>query len=119
MCIRDRSVSCAERAMHEERNHEICDCYINGMTLKDCGKKFKLSPERIRQILRQEGVFKHARARPQTYGLKQGLVEDSSRDEFLGINISEADKDALRAEAKRRGLSMSRLSSDFIKEMLD
>lgn len=92
---------------YEERNKEICQCYINGMTLSECGKKFNLSSERVRQVLRLAGVLKDSRAKQQT-----------DRDEFLGINISETDKVALREEAARRGLSMSRLSSDFIKEML-
>jgi hypothetical protein len=42
----------------------------------------------------------------------------SDRDEFLGINISEADKTALREEAARRGISMSALTADLIKDML-
>lgn len=104
--------------MHEERNQEMCQCYINGMTLQECGERFHISHERVRQILKQAGVFKNSRAKQQNVGLKAGLVESDTRDEFLGINISETDKDALRAEAARRGLSMSKLSSDFIKEML-
>lgn len=104
--------------MHEERNKEICTAFVNGATVADCSEQFKLTRERVRQILRQAGVFGDSRVRPQTIGLTEGLVQSDTRDEFLGVIVSEADKAALRAEALRRGLSMSRLSSDFIKEML-
>lgn len=93
--------------MSKERNEEICRLYVSGLTLNQCGDIFKLSHERVRQILRKAGVFKRDRA-----------VERSDRDEFLGVNLTEADKDALRAEAERRGVSMSSLTSDLIKDML-
>lgn len=94
-------------AAHVERNTEICRLYVEGATLQEVGEGFKLSRERVRQILRKNGVYKKDRA-----------VEKSGRDEFLGVNITESDKAALREEASRRGLSMSALTSDLIKDML-
>lgn len=88
-----------------ERNDEICRLYIEGASIYDIGPQFKLSHERVRQILRQRGILREDRAL-------------SDRDEFLGVNISEQDKDALRAEAARRGLSMSALTADLIRDML-
>lgn len=93
--------------MSKERNEEICRLYVGGLTLRECGQHFKLSHQRVRQILRRAGVFK-----------RDQLVERSDRDEFLGVNLTEADKIALRAEAERRGVSMSALTSDLIRDML-
>ena len=90
-----------------ERNDLICQRYVAGATLQEVGRAFHISNERVRQILRKAGVFKTDRRK-----------EVSDRDVFLGVNVSEADKVALRAEAERRGMSMSMLTSDLIKEML-
>lgn len=90
-----------------ERNEVICSRYTSGETLQDIATSLKLSRERVRQILRKHGVFK-----------KDRPVERSDRDEFLGVNISEADKLALKEEASRRGISMSALTADLIKDML-
>lgn len=104
--------------MNEQRDKEIVACYIGGKTLEQCGQEFKITRERVRQILRKHGILKHARVKPKVGLDDGGVVKTDGRDEFLGVNISEGDKQALREEAERRGLSMSRLSSDFIKEML-
>lgn len=101
-----------------ERNGAICRRYVAGATLQEVSQEFLLSRERVRQILRKAGVFKGDRLRPSHLGLRDGVVESSARDVFLGINISERDKVALRAEAERRGISMSALTSDLIKDML-
>ncbi len=93
--------------INTERDTRICQLYTSGQTLQEIGTSFKLSRERVRQILRKQGVYR-----------KDRLVVKSDRDEFLGVNISDADKVALRAEAARRGLSMSALTSDLIKDML-
>lgn len=90
-----------------DRNFQVCRRYIDGATLDECAVQFKISHERVRQILRKAGVYRRDR-----------LVARSDRDEFLGVNISEADKTALRAEAARRGISMSALTADLIKDML-
>ncbi len=104
--------------MHEQRNEEIAVCYVvEGKTLEECGQKFGITRERVRQILRKNGIFKAKKT--QKVGLNTKGVVEEGRDVFLGINISESDKRALREEAERRGISMSRLSSDLLKGMLE
>lgn len=105
--------------MFKERNDEICKLYtVEGLTTQQCAERFKISRERVRQILRRAGIYRKDRAEQKILGLRNGVVETAARDEFLGVNLSESDKHALRAEAERRGVSMSSLTSDLIKEML-
>lgn len=104
--------------MHEERNKDICEAHVNGLTIAECSVKFGLTRERVRQILRKAGMLNDSRSKPPAMGLNQGVVESGARDEFLGVLMSDAEKAGLREEAMRRGLSMSRLSSDFIREAL-
>lgn len=94
--------------MNSERDEEICRLFVDGMSLHDCSVRFGVSHERIRQILRKAKVFKGKRP-----------LDKSDRDEFLGVNLTEADKIRLRAEAGRRGMSMSMLTSDLIRDMLN
>lgn len=90
-----------------ERNEEICRLYVSGLSIYDLRDQFKVSHETIRQILRRAGVFK-----------KDRHVEASERDVFLGVNVTDAVKTALREEAEKNGMSMSELSSDAIIAML-
>lgn len=94
--------------MSVERNEEICRLYVSGLTIYDLSPQFNLSHERIRQILRKSGVFKTHR---------QKISPD--RFAFLGVNLTDDDKEALREEAGKAGLSMSELTSDWIKEKLE
>jgi hypothetical protein len=96
-----------KRAQMAARDAEICALYLTGASLAECGKKYGLKRQRIKQIVQKAGVWREY-VRPPTNG----------RDEFLGVNISEEDKLALRDEAKRRGISMSALTADLIKDML-
>lgn len=94
------------------RDIEICRLYIGtkdqpGLTLQALGERFHISRERVRQILRRQNVFK-----------KDRIIELSGRDQFLGINITEPVKLALREEAQRRGVSVSALSSETLSDML-
>lgn len=91
-----------------ERNAEICRLYTGGLTLQQVGDHYGLTKERVRQILREAGVYKTDRK-------KETKVV---RDAFLGINITEGDKVALCQEAARRGVSMSQLTADLIRKML-
>lgn len=88
----------------EQRNADICSYYKADHNVAECGKRFGLKRQRILQILQASGVW-------QPY-------EKTGRDVFLGISLTEGDKAALRAEAERRGVSMSALSAEAIKEML-
>ena len=101
-----------------ERNDSICHRYMQGATIYQIGKEFSLSHERIRQILRKANIYKNFRGTSQHVGLSGGVVVSDIRDEFLGVNLCEADKTALRQDAKRRGISMSALTADIIKDML-
>lgn len=91
-----------------ERDAEICRLYTRGLTLQQVGDHFGLTKERVRQILREGGVYKSDRKK------EARLV----RDKFLGINITEGDKVALCREAERRGISMSALTAELIRKML-
>lgn len=93
--------------MSTERDTEICRLYSTGLSPANIGLAIGLGRERVRQILKKAGVYQ---PRAQT--------KKSDREQFLGVNLSEADKVALRAEAGRRGISMSTLTSDLIREML-
>lgn len=96
-----------KQAAMNERNAAICKMYLEGETLAACGKRFGLKRQRIKQIVKDAGIWREYHRPP-----------PNGRDEFLGVNISESDKIALRKEAKRRGLSMSALTADLISEML-
>lgn len=89
------------------RNAAIVKKYANGETLGVIGKQFGLSRSRISQIVRSAG-----------FSPKMRYTKSDGRDQFLGVNISAEVKTALRREAKRRGLSVSKLTSQTIKQML-
>lgn len=88
-----------------DRDDQICRLYAAGATLEYLGSVYTLSRQRIQQIVMKAGIFR-------------GTVQRSDREEFLGVNVTRDDKKALLREAHRRGLSMSALTSDMIKEML-
>lgn len=94
------------RVSKTERDAEIVQRYTAGEPLEDLRKRFKLTRSRIYQILHGANV-------PLT---RQPDAPD--RDQFLGVNLSESVKDALRAEAGRRGVSMSALSAEILRDML-
>lgn len=92
------------------RDTQMCEQYIreksDGLTLAALGIQHGLSRERIKQILNKAGIKTDRK------------VERSMRDQFLGVDLTEEVKNALRTEAARRGLSMSALTSDVVREML-
>jgi len=90
----------------QERDAEICRLYVTEeKTLRAIGKQFKLTRERVRQILKQAGIDKNSRSL-------------TMREEFLGVNLTEDVKEALRTEAERRKVSMSSLTSEMLSDML-
>lgn len=89
----------------QTRNEEICQRYMAGETLKACGDRFGISCMRVKQIVKKAGLWRKR-------------IDAEPRNEFLGVDLSDVDKQALRQEAARRGVSMSLLTSDLIKEML-
>ena len=84
------------------RDDLLCKFYESGESIDDCAKKFGISHQRVRQILRKAGVWHRKEARPA----------------FLGVDVTEEAKTKLRAEADKRGVSMSRLASEAIDDLL-
>lgn len=93
-----------KRARRAERDAAICAHYAAGNKAAQCASKFRISRQRVLQILRDGNVWKP--------------YEKGDRTEFLGVSLSADDKLALSEEASRRGISMSSLTSDLIKDML-
>lgn len=92
--------------MNTERDQHICEEYSHGDSIALLCLKYDLSHGRVRQILRKAGVYTNHQV-------------TTDREKFLGVNISEPVKTALKQEAERRGMSMSALTSDVLKEMLE
>lgn len=97
----------AEKTARAARDAAICDQYTAGATIDTIAASVGLTTGRIHQILRAYGLRSGDRPRPH-----------NGRDEFLGIELEEMTKIALRQEAERRGLSMSKLSADVLRDML-
>lgn len=88
------------------RDIEICRLYIGtkdqpGLTLQALGEQFHISRERVRQILRREGVFKRDR-------------HIDLHNQYLGVGVPQPLKDALYSEAEQRGISVSALVSETL-----
>lgn len=92
---------------HLERDQEIGRLYEAGASLEQLAAQFGLSPSWIRDILKKQQRY-----------IKYRDVNVSDREKFLGVNISAPVKKALKKEADRRGISMSSLTSDVLKDML-
>ena len=88
-----------------ERDADLIRRYLGGEPIENLCSEYFLTRSRIYQILKNAGVPKKTR-----YGNK--------RDQVIGVNLTEEVKDVLRAEAARRGLTVSTLSSDLLREML-
>jgi len=88
-----------------ERNAELIRRYLANEPIEELSSSFRLTRGRIYQILNKAGVSRDRQA-------------PDGRDQFLGVNLAEPVKDALRAEAQRRGVTMSSLSSEVLREML-
>jgi lambda repressor-like predicted transcriptional regulator len=91
-------------AVNSTRNDSICAAYQTGLTLAAIGRQFGLSRPRIQQILKKAGVWVPSTKRRRT--------------EYLGVTMTEQTKAALKVEAEKRGISLSALSDETLKEML-
>jgi hypothetical protein len=87
-----------------QRNAAIAAYYADGHKLKDVASKFGLGRQQTMNILVKAGVWKP--------------YEKGSRTKFLGINTTSDTKDALTAKAADAGVSVSRLVSDALDEMV-
>ena len=88
-----------------ERDMDICLYYQTGKTPRECAKYFKLSHQRIGQIISNGGVKRERKTQ--------------NRREFLGVNVSEATKDALTIKAFDEGTSVSQLASDALDALVE
>ncbi len=95
-------------AQTKQRDDAIVAYYQEGHKISQCARHFHLNRQRVLQILKHREAWV-----PYVRGPK------SDRTDFLGINITEADKQALKAEADKRGVSMSALSAEVISGMLN
>lgn len=87
-----------------DRNNAICTYYTDGHTLKETASFFQLHRQRVLQILQTAGVW-----RPYVRG---------SRTQFLGISVTEETKNGLRRRADEQGISVSRLASNALEEVV-
>ena len=94
--------------MNTDRDKEICKQYVGGMKVNDLADQNEISPERVRQILRKAGVFR-----------KDPVVARTGRNAFLGVMVTKDEKAFLKEVAEKRGLSVSALTSDMIKKLLE
>ena len=89
-----------KQAQRVQRDAAIKAYYLEGHTVRECASHFQLNRSRIYQFLCKEGV-----TRPPQKG---------RRNKFLGVNVSEETKDALKAKADEQGTSVSRFASDAL-----
>jgi hypothetical protein len=91
----------------DSRDKDICALYMEGKSLAECGLKYGIGRQRVKQIVEKAGLWREPKPVPL-----------SGRDELLGVLISDDDKKTLRAEARRRGISMSEMTAEWIKNKL-
>jgi len=85
------------RPSMRERNAAIVTAYQAGGSMAEIARRHGIGRARVQQILKQAGAW-----RP---------YEKNDRTAFLGVNLTPAQKAKLRAEAAKRGISVSRLVS--------
>ncbi len=98
-----------EQVLRVKRNKEIVRLYEEGQGLLTIGNLHGLTKERIRQIIKLAGVELR----------RPGHPGERTRTNFLGVEVTDETKEALRVEAKRRGISMSSLTDATLREMLE
>jgi len=86
-----------------DRDAEICRRYMSNETLQAIANDNSISRMRVKQIVKKAELW---RKRPK------------SDVEFLGVNLATETKEALRAKADERGMSMSKLTSEALTAML-
>lgn len=87
----------------ESRDAGICVLAEQGYTLQQIAGGVGLSRQRVQQILVKRGVK---------------IKRESVRSEFLGVNVTDSVKTALKQEAEKQGKSISSLASDTLIDML-
>ena len=95
-----------EKQMQRDlRDDAIVKYYLEGHRVRDCSSKFRLSRQRVHQILNLRGVWK-----PMTKG---------ERIKHLGVTVTPETKDALKELADAKEMSVSQLVSDHLEELID
>lgn len=88
---------------NEQRDAEICRRYSAGETLSELARCFGLGRQRIQQIVKKGGVWK---------------PYERQRDQFIGVSVSGETKEKLKQKAEGKGVSLSRLTSDALDELV-
>jgi len=95
----------------QRRNAAICEAYVNGVSVHALSEEYGISTQRIRQILRRNGVTKRDQFQaPRRHHLGMSQV---------GITVTDSVKEKLKQEAQRRGMTMSSFGAELLKESLD
>jgi predicted HicB family RNase H-like nuclease len=89
----------------QTRDEAICDFYVRGASVAECGRKFGLKRQRVTQILKRAKVW-----RPY---IMQG------RTKFLGVSIKEETHAKLQERAQAQGKSVSKLTSDALDALVE
>ena len=93
-----------KQAKLDLRNAAVCDYYLAGHKLSECAKHFELGRQRVLQILKQREVWvPYVRTK---------------RTKFLGVSIKPAAKKALKRKASEKGISVSKLVSDAVDDLV-
>lgn len=79
-----------------ERNTELCKLYIEGQTIAALSERYKLSGQRVRQIVVAAGIWKPQEIRPA----------------YVGVDLRQETKDCLKKVADKQKTSLSKLISD-------
>lgn len=98
----------------DARNDAMCRQYLaarakgegSGDIVWALATQYHVTPAWVYDILRRGGIS------------TERVFNASDRDVFLGINISDDVKDALKRKAEHDGFSVSRLSHEMLSQML-
>ncbi len=94
----------AKQKQQSERDAAICAYYTATKKLSLTAFHFKLGKQRILQILKAHGAWVP--------------YAKTARTEFLGVTITKETKEALKEKALTAGISVSKLSSDVLDELV-
>lgn len=86
----------------QKRAEKIFDLYKNGFTLQEIGKKFKLTRERIRQIIEKEAFFRLAREK--SFNMNNAVDREKLRPhvELLIKQLSQASRETRTESEENR-----------------
>lgn len=88
----------------DERNAAIYEEYKKGVTIEDLCRKYRISRQWLHKILRKGKL-----------GPREVFV---GRDAFLGVNINEGTKNQVKKLADKRGVSVSALADEALREFV-